>query len=99
MSNESYVDFDYKENNDLNFRSYPFPLVKDEQFNDLTITVPNSVDSEDLNNLAEIISYLGRDVDYNNGDINIIKESEVKNSAKNFYSSSESIDVIFNWYE
>ncbi|HBI92073.1 MAG TPA: cell wall anchor protein [Terrisporobacter glycolicus] len=83
ISNESYIDFDYKENNDLSFRSYPFPLVKDEQFNDLTVVVPNNVVPKDLNNLAGIISYLGRDVDYNNGDINIIKESEVKNSDKN----------------
>ncbi|MEW9076911.1 cellulose biosynthesis cyclic di-GMP-binding regulatory protein BcsB [Terrisporobacter glycolicus] len=83
ISNESYVDFDYKENDDLNFRSYPFPFVKDEQFNDLTVIIPNNINPKDLNNLARIISYLGRDVDYNNGNINIIKESEVKNSDKN----------------
>lgn len=82
ISNDSYFDFDYKDNNSLNFKSYPYPFVENNKFNNLNIVVPNNSSSNDLTTLANTIAYMGRDVDFNSGELNVVKENELKSKDK-----------------
>ena len=81
--NTSYIQFDYEDNNELTFSNYPYPFVLDDNFNDLKIIVPDIMTSSDLNNISNIVSFMGRDTKYNLGNIEIIKASEFnKNDNK-----------------
>lgn len=81
--NTSYIQFDYEDNNELTFSNYPYPFVLDDNFNDLKIIVPDIMTSTDLNNISNIVSFMGRDTKYNLGNIEIIKASEFnKNDNK-----------------
>lgn len=81
--NTSYIQFDYEDNDELTFSNYPYPFVLDDNFNDLKIIVPDIMTSTDLNNISNIVSFMGRDTKYNLGNIEIIKASEFnKNDNK-----------------
>lgn len=74
--NTSYIQFDYADNNELTFSNYPYPFVLDNNFNHLKIIVPDTMTSNDLSNISNIVSFIGRDTKYNLGNVEIIKASE-----------------------
>ncbi len=74
--NTSYIQFDYDDNNELTFSNYPYPFVLDSNFNDLKIIIPDTMTSNDLSNVSNIVSFMGRDTKYNLGNVQIIKDSE-----------------------
>ena len=82
ISNESFVQFDYNDNNELKFSNYPYPFIENNKFNDLTVVIPDSSGSRQLTYIANIIAYMGHDVEFNDGNINIIKSSEFKKQNK-----------------
>lgn len=81
-SKNSFIEFSYKENNELRFTNYPNPFVKNDIYNDIKVVVPSKLTSKDLTNTANIISYIGRDVIYNNGDLSVVQDNEFKNEDK-----------------
>lgn len=81
-SKDSFIEFDYEDNNGLKFANYPYPFVKNDVFNEVKVVVPNNLTSKELTNTANIIAYIGREVTYNNGDISVVKASELKNKDK-----------------
>lgn len=80
--NDSYVDFDFKDNNDLSFKSYPYPFISNEEANDINIVVPKGLSSNELNDISNIVGYMGRDTKYNTGSINVLNDDEFLNSNK-----------------
>ncbi|MCR8743999.1 cellulose biosynthesis cyclic di-GMP-binding regulatory protein BcsB [Romboutsia lituseburensis] len=82
ISNDSFIDFLYADNKNLNFKNYPNPFVNNDKFDDLKVIIPDSSSSEDLTNISNIISYIGRDVNINSGDFTVLKSSEIKNEDK-----------------
>ena len=83
ISNESFLEFDYEDNDDLSFNNYPYPFVENDKFNDLTVVAPNNLGSKELTNIANSISYIGHDVKFNDGNLNVVKESEFRGDYKN----------------
>ncbi|MDK2584376.1 cellulose biosynthesis cyclic di-GMP-binding regulatory protein BcsB [Romboutsia sedimentorum] len=82
ISNESFLEFDYEDNDDLSFNNYPYPFVENDKFNDLTVVVPNNLGSRELTYIANSISYMGHDVKFNDGNLNVVKESEFRGNYK-----------------
>lgn len=82
ISNESFIEFDYKDTDNLTMKNYPYPFVKDDKFNDISVVVPDKLDSTELTQIGSIISYIGHSIKYNNGDIRFIKSSDLKSDDK-----------------
>ncbi|CEK33303.1 MAG: cellulose biosynthesis cyclic di-GMP-binding regulatory protein BcsB [Paraclostridium sordellii] len=82
ISNESYMEFDYNDVDDLNMKNYPYPFIKDDKVNDLVVVVPDKLSSNELTQIGSIMSYIGHGVKYNNGDIKFIKSSELNRDYK-----------------
>ncbi|HSQ89156.1 cellulose biosynthesis cyclic di-GMP-binding regulatory protein BcsB, partial [Romboutsia sp.] len=82
ISNESFIEFDYNNNKELKFSTYPYPFVENNKFNDLTVVIPDSSGSKQLTDIANIIAYMGHEVEFNNGKLNVVKSSEFKKQDK-----------------
>lgn len=78
----SFIKFDFKDNNSLNFKSYPYPFIDNQQANDLNVVVSKNLNSSDLSNIANIIGNMGRDASYNTGNLNVLTDSEFLNTNK-----------------
>lgn len=78
----SFIKFDFKDNNSLNFTSYPYPFIDNQQANDLNVVVSKNLNSSDLSNIANIIGNMGRDAAYNTGSLNVLTDSEFLNTNK-----------------
>ncbi|WP_195940432.1 cellulose biosynthesis cyclic di-GMP-binding regulatory protein BcsB [Romboutsia sp. 1001713B170131_170501_G6] len=82
ISNESFIEFDYKDTDNLTMKNYPYPFVKDDKFNDISVVVPDKLDSTELTQIGSIISYISHSIKYNNGDIRFIKSSDLKSDDR-----------------
>lgn len=78
----SFIKFDFKDNNSLNFKSYPYPFIDNQQANDINVVVSKNLNSSDLSNIANIIGNMGRDAVYNTGNLNVLTDSEFLNTNK-----------------
>lgn len=81
-SKDSFIEFDYNDNSELNFTNYPYPFVKDGEFNEVKVIVPSKLTSKDLSNMANIIAYIGREVTSNKGDLSVVAENQVDKEDK-----------------
>lgn len=82
-SKNSFIEFDYKDNNELTLANYPYPFVKNDMLNEVKVVVPSKLTSKELTNVANIISYIGRDVSSNSGNLNVVQDDEFKSNDKN----------------
>lgn len=82
-SKDSFIEFDYNDNNELKFTNYPYPFVKDNAFNELKVVVPSKLTSKELTNTANIIAYIGREITSNKGDLSVVSENEISKDDKN----------------
>lgn len=78
----SFIKFDFKDNNSVNFKSYPYPFIDNQQANDINVVVSKNLNSSDLSNIANIIGNMGRDAAYNTGNLNVLTDSEFLNTNK-----------------
>ena len=78
----SFIKFDFKDNDSLNFKSYPYPFIDNQQANDINVVVSKNLYSSDLSNIANIIGNMGRDAVYNTGNLNVLTDSEFLNTNK-----------------
>ncbi|OXX82608.1 hypothetical protein AVM15_17405 [Paraclostridium benzoelyticum] len=78
----SFIKFDFKDNDSLNFKSYPYPFIDNQQANDINVVVSKNLNSSDLSNIANIIGNMGRDAVYNTGNLNVLTDSEFLNTNK-----------------
>ena len=81
-SEDSFIEFNYEDNNELSFANYPYPFVENNQLNDIKVVVPSKLTSKELTNTANIVSYLGREVDSNNGDLSVVQDNELTKEDK-----------------
>lgn len=81
-SEDSFIEFAYEDNNKLNFANYPYPFVENNALNDIKVVVPSKLTSKELTNTANIVSYLGREVDSNNGDLSVVQDNELTKEDK-----------------
>lgn len=77
ISNSSFIQFDYDDNNNLNFKNYPYPFVQNDRFNDLVVVVPNKLTSNELTQIGNIMFYIGKDIKYNNGSVKFINSEDL----------------------
>lgn len=79
---DSYIDLNLKDNINLTFKSYPYPFVLNGEANDINIVVPKGLSSNELNDISNIVGYMGRDTKYNTGSINVLNDDEFLSSDK-----------------
>ena len=82
-SEDSFIEFNYEDNNELSFANYPYPFVENNQLNDIKVVVPSKLTSKELTNAANIVSYIGREVTSNGGDLTVVYDNEFKKGEKN----------------
>ncbi|MCC0627763.1 cellulose biosynthesis cyclic di-GMP-binding regulatory protein BcsB [Clostridioides sp. ES-S-0171-01] len=65
-----------KENESLSFESYPYPFVRDDEFNDLTVIMPDYSGSQAMTWMSRLGANLGANINSHNGKINVIRGKE-----------------------
>ncbi|HAX72380.1 MAG TPA: hypothetical protein DCY20_02520 [Firmicutes bacterium] len=83
ITSDSMLSFVYGEQNDLYFSNYPYPFIQDNMFNDLTVVIPSELSVTGLSELSNMMVYMGRDLLYNTGDLNVVTHSEFDSSMQN----------------
>lgn len=83
ISNESCVHLPYKDSKKLIFENYPYPFVREGNFDDVIVVIPDNINDENMKSLSSIVAYIGQDLESNNGNINVIKSSNFKGDYKN----------------
>ncbi|NMS91948.1 cellulose biosynthesis cyclic di-GMP-binding regulatory protein BcsB [Clostridioides difficile] len=80
--NSSYMDLSTKENESLSFESYPYPFIKDDEFNDLTVIMPDYSDSQAMTWMSSLGISLGANINSYKGHINVIRGKEFNDKYK-----------------
>lgn len=82
ITNDSYVYMPTIDNKKFLFENYPSTFIKDCQWNDSLVILPDNPSGSDLNIAANVMSYMGKELETNRGSLNVIKSSEFN---KNYY--------------
>lgn len=77
ISKDSEIKIMNKESNKYSFANYPYPIIKDKQFNNLKVVIPDNLSIKELSELVNLISASGEHIESNKGNISVIKSSEV----------------------
>lgn len=78
----------YIPNNKVEFYSfdtYPQPFISDGKFNDTAIVVPDNLSENDIEGISRMFSYMGKDMNYNSGNLSVVKSS---NFSKVYYNKN-----------
>ncbi|EQH73542.1 dienelactone hydrolase family protein [Clostridioides difficile DA00256] len=82
VSNNSYLALSMKENETLSFENYPYPFVRDDEFNDLTVIMPDYSGSQAMTWMFRLGVTLGANINSHNGNINVIRGKEFSDKYK-----------------
>lgn len=80
--NSSYLELSTKENESLSFESYPYPFVRDDEFNDLTVIMPDYSGSQAMTWMSRLGVNLGANINSHKGKINVIRGKEFNDKYK-----------------
>lgn len=80
--NSSYLELSTKNKESLSFESYPYPFVKDDEFNDLTVIMPDYSGSQAMTWMSRLGVNLGASINSYKGNINVIRGKEFNNKYK-----------------
>ena len=83
IANSSYIYVPYKEGNDFIFENYSNPFAANGQYKDSVVILSNNPSSDELTMVANIISFIAHDVDYNNGNLDVITAGDFSNKYYN----------------
>jgi len=65
------------------FEKYPAPFALDNRFNDVLISVPDSLSSKELTSLGKCFSVIGEEINGNVGEIDVSRYSNLNGREKN----------------
>ncbi|PBI10756.1 cellulose biosynthesis cyclic di-GMP-binding regulatory protein BcsB [Clostridioides difficile] len=82
VSNNSYLALSTKENETLSFENYPYPFVRDDEFNDLTVIMPDYSGSQAMTWMFRLGVTLGANINSHNGNINVNRGKEFSDKYK-----------------
>ncbi|CZR96350.1 MULTISPECIES: cellulose biosynthesis cyclic di-GMP-binding regulatory protein BcsB [Clostridioides] len=80
--NSSYLELSTKDKESLSFESYPYPFVKDDEFNDLTVIMPDYSGSQAMTWMSRLGVNLGASINSYKGNINVIRGKEFNDKYK-----------------
>ncbi|MFL8711832.1 cellulose biosynthesis cyclic di-GMP-binding regulatory protein BcsB [Clostridioides sp. GD02377] len=80
--NSSYLELSTKDKESLSFESYPYPFVKDDKFNDLTVIMPDYSGSQAMTWMSRLGVNLGASINSYKGNINVIRGKEFNDKYK-----------------
>ncbi len=80
--NSSYLELSTKENESLSFENYPYPFVRDDEFNDLTVIMPDYSGSQAMTWMSRLGVNLGANINFHKGKINVIRGKEFNDKYK-----------------
>ncbi|MDI0267681.1 cellulose biosynthesis cyclic di-GMP-binding regulatory protein BcsB [Clostridioides difficile] len=80
--NSSYLEISTKNKESLSFESYPYPFVKDDEFNDLTVIMPDYSGSQAMTWMSRLGVNLGASINSYKGNINVIRGKEFNDKYK-----------------
>ncbi|MFL8800913.1 MULTISPECIES: cellulose biosynthesis cyclic di-GMP-binding regulatory protein BcsB [unclassified Clostridioides] len=80
--NSSYLELSTKDKESLSFESYPYPFVKDDEFNDLTVIMPDYSGSQAMTWMSRLGVNLGASINSYKGSINVIRGKEFNDKYK-----------------
>lgn len=65
------------------FDVYSNPFIADRKFNNMAVVIPDSLTQGELEGLSRMLSYIGRDIEYNNGILKVVKSSNFSEQYHN----------------
>lgn len=82
VTGDSYLYLPNSKQLNYYFDNYPNPFINDGALNNVLIVTPDNMGSDDLTTLGNIVSYWGKDLKYNTGDLMVKRGSEVGDEKK-----------------
>lgn len=73
---QSSIHLPTKDERALLLENYPWPFMKDGRFNDTVVVVPNEIGNTELDFLADMYGYLGKDLRDNTGELVVVKDRD-----------------------
>lgn len=100
ISGDSYIHYETQNINGYFFDKYPAPFVIDNRFNDLFLSVPDNMSSEELNSLGDIFEIIGTEISNNTGSLEVARYSNLKGREKDknliIYGTPKNNELIRN---
>lgn len=100
VTGDSYI---YMPNNQLNFYkfdNYPQPFISERQFNNTAVVIPENLSENEIEGISKVFSYMGKDVEYNSGTLNVVEEKNFSDKYNNMnlilYGTPQQNRVIKN---
>lgn len=64
------------------FDSYPAPFISDWNYNNVLFVLPENLKNEDLTALGDMVSFMGKGVKYNLGNLSVVNYKDFNNNHK-----------------
>lgn len=98
ISGDSYIHYETQNINGYFFEKYPAPFVVDNRFNDLLLSVPDDMSSEELSLLGDVFEIIGSEISNNTGSLEVSRYSNLKGKEKNLiiYGTPKNNELIKN---
>ena len=82
ISGDSYINYATENSNGYFFDKYPAPFVVDNRFNDVLLSVPDTMSSEELTLLGDIFEIIGTEISNNTGNLEVARYSNLNEREK-----------------
>ncbi|OPJ58273.1 cellulose biosynthesis cyclic di-GMP-binding regulatory protein BcsB [Clostridium oryzae] len=83
IKKDSAIYLPTKDNNSIVFENYPWPFIKDERFNDVTIVIADNERQQNMKILSDMFAFLGSYIKDNRGKVTVIKASSFSKKNNN----------------
>lgn len=82
ISGDSYINYATENSMGYFFDKYPAPFVVDNRFNDVLLSVPDTMSSEELTLLGDIFEIIGTEISNNTGNLEVARYSNLNEREK-----------------
>lgn len=82
VSKDSYLNLSFTDRTDYDLKYLPYPFIKNNSINNTVIVVPDKPYLDYLDMGLDISSYIGRNINGNSGEIQVVKYSDLTDDLK-----------------
>lgn len=83
ITDDSYMEANSKQISQYYFKTYPAPFVSDWDINNVAIVVPDNLSSNEIKGLGNMMTFMGKSIKYNWGNLDVISNKNLKDQYSN----------------
>lgn len=82
ITSDSVLQLNTKDRTEMLFNNYPYPFLRDGEFNHVAVVLPNRQDAHTYDAVSNLFSLLGRYAEGNNGELRFVADSVKPNELE-----------------